>query len=280
MSYQNILILYKNAYPEAEFMAEEVGHWLKAHGKSYTSLEAPLYEPAQAANYDLAIVIGGDGTLIGLARLIVNSQMPIFGINLGRLGFLCSAERENWRESLAMALEEKLFLRHCPALEWKIPDKDKPICGFAINEVVIGRGALARLANLEIFIDGRHMGVLRCDGVIICTPQGSTAYAASAGGSIIHPDLNASALIPICPFPVSVSPLVMPASAQYKFRVIKPTQESGLTIDGQEGYLLKTDTWVEVICIPDAIALFCADRNFPARLDARGFSLKRKQGNA
>lgn len=275
MSYKNILIVYKQSFPRALEIAREVRDWLCARSIGCELRESPLILSQIEQKPDFALVVGGDGTLIGLARNIIPENIPIFGLNLGTLGFLSSAELHDWQSSLEEALNGQMPIRSCLTLRWELfRAKRKPVSGFAINEVVIGRGALARLVNLDVIINKHYMGLLRCDGVIVCTPVGSSAYAISAGGSLTHPELAVSCLVPICPFPNSVSPLVMPENTEYEFRIMAPGQECELTIDGQEGLSLSVEDAVRVAASSMPLRIFGDERNFLSKLDKRGFSLK------
>lgn len=274
MKNNKILIVYKRAEPEALALAKEAQSFLEAKGLRCEAEESPIKPASDQNPPGMAVVIGGDGTLIGLARKILPDKIPIFGINLGKLGFLTSSEKGRWREGLDAALSGKMPLRACLALKWEArASAGGALSGFAINEAVISRGALARLINLEVYINQFYMGILRCDGVIVCTPAGSSAYAVSAGGSLIHPGLAASCLVPICPFPVSVSPLVLPDSAEYEFKIIEPTLECGLTIDGQEGVKLAVGDIIKVTSFPSSLFIFRRESNFLEKLGKRGFSL-------
>lgn len=275
MSYKNILIVYKQGFPKAREIAGEVRDWLMARAIRCELLESPILFSHVRQTPDMALVVGGDGTLIGLARNIIAENIPVFGLNLGTLGFLSSAGLSGWQESLERALNGVMPARSCLTLRWEVyAGAERAVSGFAVNEVVIGRGALARLVNLDISVNKQYLGLLRCDGVIVSTPIGSSAYAVSAGGSLVHPDLGVSCLVPICPFPASVSPLVLPENTEYEFKIMSPTQESELTIDGQEGLRLAIGDIVKVGKSPLPLRIFGDERNFFSKLNKRGFSLK------
>lgn len=276
MKYENILIVYKQANPEAFALGKTMMAWLEGKGIKCELCESPILLSGEKKPPDMAAVIGGDGTLIGLARNLVPERIPIFGINLGNLGFLTSTEKDGWQKNLERALDGEMPIRSRMTLQWEVyTNVDRAVSGWAINEAVIGRGALARLINLEISINKSRMGLLRCDGVIVCTPAGSSAYAVSAGGSLVHPDLAVSCLVPICPFPASVSPLVMPESAVYEFKIIEPTQDCELTIDGQEGLKLASGDIVKVKSRPGSLFIFGEEDGYFDKLGKRGFSLMR-----
>lgn len=268
----NILLVYKRGEELARLLGQEIKSWLEDRHFCCALCESPLLPQYLDVEYKLAIVLGGDGTLIGVTRKLAALSLPIFGVNMGHLGFLCAADRENWHKLLEQALAEKMPARGYPALQWHIGER---YSGWAVNETVVGRGTLARLVSIAIEINGENLGILRCDGLIICTPQGSAAYGASAGGSIVHPELQLSCLVPICPFPATVSPLILPANCQYRLTVAEAGQEVELTVDGQEGYSLRYGESVEIKCVPNAIHLFAGSENFLRKLEKRGFSLNR-----
>lgn len=268
------MIVYKQAFPKALELAKEVRDWLEIRSIKCELFESPILFSQIRQTPDLVLVVGGDGTLIGLARNIIPENIPIFGLNLGTLGFLTSAETKDWQKSLEAALDGKMHLRSCMTLRWEVyAGAERAVSGFAVNEVVIGRGALARLVNIDVSINKHYMGLLRCDGVIVCTPIGSSAYAVSAGGSLVHPDLSISCLVPICPFPASVTPLILPENTEYEFRIMQPSQECELTIDGQEGLRLAVGDIIRVCASPRPLRIFGDERNFLAKLGKRGFCL-------
>lgn len=274
MKYENILIVYKQANSEALALGQAVMAWLKGKGVNCGLYESPVLLSGEKKPPDMAVVIGGDGTLIGLARNLAPERIPIYAINLGNLGFLTSTEKDGWQNNLERALEGDMPVRERAILKWAVcPGAGKAVKGWAVNETVIARGALARLINLEISINKSHMGLLRCDGVIVCTPAGSSAYAVSAGGPLIHPDLAVSCLVPICPFPASVSPLVMPASAVYEFKIADAAQDCELTIDGQEGMKLARGDIIKVKSRPSSLFIFGDEDGYFDKLGKRGFSL-------
>lgn len=275
MSYNNILIVYKHAFPRALEIAKQVRDWLEFRSIKCELCESPI-RFSQIGQYpDLVLVAGGDGTLIGLARAIVQENIPIFGLNLGTVGFLSSAEVMGWQKNLERALNGEMPIRTCMTLRWELDaDPSRTVSGYAINEVVIGRGAMARLVNLDVKINHHYMGTLRCDGVIVCTPIGSSAYAVSAGGSLVHPELAVSCLVPICPFPASVSPLILPENTKYEFKIISPGQECEMTIDGQDGISLSVGDIIRVGTSSIPLRIFGDESNFLSKLGKRGFSLK------
>lgn len=273
-----MLVVFKARHARARALGHEVVAWLRARG-----LPARLCEAGGAAlaadggagavrPARCAIVLGGDGTILGVARRFAFSGVPLFGINFGRVGFLTSADPANWGERLESALSDTGAPRGCLALRWQIIRRGKPFtAGVAINDVVVARGGLARLVGLRVRLDGCDMGVLRCDGLLCCTPLGSSGYSASAGGSILHPCMDAVGLTPLCPYPDSASPLVLPGRVVCRVGVT-PSAEAWLTIDGQEGQPLEAGDEVVVSGAPDGVR-FLGHLRFFERLRVRGFAL-------
>lgn len=272
------LVVCKAGHARARALGREVVDWLAARG-----LAARLSEAGAEAGEDVSlrpsrcvIVLGGDGTILGVARRFAFSGVPLFGINFGRVGFLTSADPANWQERLERALAPGAPVRRCHVLRWGLRRCGMVVAqGVAINDVVIGRGALARLVGLSVALDGCSMGILRCDGLVCATPVGSSGYSASAGGPIIHPGMDAIGLTPICPCPGSVAPLVLPARVACVVG-ITASAEAWLTVDGQEGQALMGGDEVTLAGAPDGVRFLGAMRFFE-RLRVRGFALDADQ---
>ncbi|MDQ2696511.1 MAG: NAD(+) kinase [Pseudomonadota bacterium] len=183
---------------------------------------------------DLAIVLGGDGTLLNAARSLVDFQVPIVGVNLGRLGFLADVSPSELPHRLEEILsgqfrEEERALLHAEVLR----DGRAITQADALNDVVVHKRDVARMIEVEVFLDGQFLNAYRADGLIISTPTGSTAYALSGGGPIIHPTLEAVELVPICPHTLTHRPIVVGAGAAIEVVVNQTTTHTQLTCDGQ-----------------------------------------------
>ncbi len=184
---------------------------------------------------DLAIVVGGDGTFLNAARSLVSFQVPLLGINLGRLGFLTDVSLAAVEETLDQVLtghyvSENRCLLHATILRGGevISESD------ALNDVVIHKWNVARMIEFETYVNGKFAYTLRSDGLIVSTPTGSTAYALSGGGPIIYPDVPVTLLVPICPHTLSNRPLVVPCDAQIEIVVSDSNQDHAqVTCDGQ-----------------------------------------------
>ncbi|WP_298135330.1 NAD(+) kinase [Acidiferrobacter sp.] len=187
---------------------------------------------------DLAIVLGGDGTLLGVARMLAPHHVPLIGVNTGRLGFLADVSTDN----IGMINDildgryqaEERFLLEATLVR----DGQLLVRRLALNDVVVNKGELARLIEFETSIDGQLVSGSRADGVIIATPTGSTAYAMSAGGPILHPTLAAIVLVPICPQTLSNRPIVVHSGCHVEV-VLVSDQSAHVTFDGQSNFGLR-----------------------------------------
>ena len=190
---------------------------------------------------DLIIVIGGDGTLLNVARALVNHEVPLLGINLGRLGFLTDISANSMIDELEKILDgdyepEKRSMLHAEVMRsGKIVHTSR-----ALNDVVVNKGELARLIEFETFIDGEFVNSMRADGIVVSTPTGSTAYALSAGGPILQPALPAIGLVPICPHTLSDRPIMVSDSCVIEIVMTElGNQRAYLTFDGQASISLQ-----------------------------------------
>ena len=191
---------------------------------------------------DLIIVVGGDGTLLGTARIAVNYNTPVLGINMGRLGFLVDISPEAMCGSLDKVLDGQYETDDRLLLELKLQNSDSSSVAF--NDVVVHKWNTARLIEFETFINGQFVDRQRSDGLIVATPTGSTAYALSGGGPLLYPGLDAISLVPICPHTLSNRPIVVPADSSIEIRVCghTPVDELRISCDGQETRALNPGT--------------------------------------
>ncbi|MDD4928050.1 MAG: NAD kinase [Gallionella sp.] len=167
-----------------------------------------------AAVADLAIVIGGDGTMLNIARVFSVHHVPLIGVNQGRLGFLTDLTVENMLEIVAAMLCGEFVVERRLLLSARVlRDEVEVFGGLAFNEVVVHRSQISSMVEFEVRIDGEYLYNQRADGLIIATPTGSTAYAMSAGGSILHPGLDVLELVPVCPHTLSNRPIVVNGSS-------------------------------------------------------------------
>jgi NAD+ kinase len=195
---------------------------------------------------DLAIVLGGDGTLLSAARAIGNRAIPLLAANLGGLGFLTSITLEDFFTELERAVGGDLGITRRRMLHVALVRENAIVAEYqALNDVVIAKSSIARIVDLETWADGSFVCEYKADGLIISTPTGSTAYSLSAGGPIIYPTVDAICLTPICPHTLTNRPLIIPA--EMKVRVVSKAagEEAFLTVDGQIGSPLEAGDAVE-----------------------------------
>jgi len=220
-------------------MACELIDWLRQQGRQVLVDstvpgfdELPLVEMPKRVN--LMVVLGGDGTLLHVARCFIGHDTPILGINLGRLGFLTEAAAGNMREVVEQVLAGHAKIKTHFSLQaqaWR--DGQALESGHAINDVVLQRNVHPRMIEFEMHVFGHFMFRLRADGLVLATPAGSTAYALSAGGPIVHPEVAAISVVPICPHVLSNRPVVLPASASIELILTDSPEPAALNLDGQ-----------------------------------------------
>ena len=241
-------ILYKHKFEPARIEAEKLEKWLRDKGIS-VSLEEMRPKGRMDGCYEdfsrpdslkWVVVLGGDGTLLGAARMIGRYGVPILGVNLGGLGFLTSIPLERLYPSIEMVLSDNLEVEDRLMLETKVLRKEEEVCRFqTLNDVVVNKGALARIIDLDVFINEEFLTTFRSDGLIISTPTGSTGYNLSAGGPILYPTMSNVIVTPICPFTLTNRPIILPDSDTVSIMMGKESEEKvSLTFDGQVGFEL------------------------------------------
>jgi NAD+ kinase len=205
--------------------------------------EAGLQESVaadRAVGVDLLVVLGGDGTLLSAVRALEGCEVPILGVNLGFLGFLTEVSLDELFPTLERVVEGSYSLDTRTTLEGTVTRAgSEPRCFRVFNDVVLSKGTLARISELEVRVDGRYLTNYKADGLIVATPTGSTAYSLSAGGPILSPLLPAIVLCPICPHTLTHRPLILDDSAAVEVRLVSKNGEVFLTLDGQEGFELQ-----------------------------------------
>lgn len=189
---------------------------------------------------DLAISFGGDGTLLYCARLLAGKNIPILAINLGDFGFITEITKDEWKEALGKYLDGQLKISRRIMLAVQVQRRGAAVAEFiSLNDAVVRTSGTPKIIRLQVYVSGTNIGRYRADGVIVATPTGSTAYSMSAGGPILHPEMAALILIPICPFTLSNRPIVIPYDERVEI-LIEEQQRTDLflTVDGQESFLL------------------------------------------
>ena len=196
---------------------------------------------------EMMIVLGGDGTLLSVARQVWNRDIPILGVNLGGLGFLTEISLEELPGILERVIQGDFKTDERDVLNAAVIRKGERIVEFTVlNDAVINKGALARIIDLEISINGEYLTTFQSDGLIISTPTGSTAYNLSAGGPIVYPSLHTLIITPICPHTLTNRPIVIPDDVEVRALLKSKQEEVFLTLDGQQGIPLEFEDRVEL----------------------------------
>jgi NAD+ kinase len=207
---------------------------------------ATARKPDLPGQVDLVLVLGGDGTLLSVARVVGDLGVPILGVNLGGLGFLTALTVEELFPSLEALLREELVIEERMMLAASVSRQGERLSEYvALNDMVITKSAMSRIIRLEVAVDQQFATGYRADGLIISTPTGSTAYCLSAGGPIVFPTMDAMVLTPICSHTLTNRPIVLPASQRIEVTLLTD-QDVMLTADGQVGFALKQWDSVEI----------------------------------
>lgn len=213
---------------------------------------------------ELLIVLGGDGTLLSAARLIGTWDVPILGVNLGSLGFLTEVTLEEMYPVLEQIHRHEFSTTHRVLLTVDVIREEEIIAEYCcLNDTVITKSALARIIDLQTYINGQYVTTYKADGLIIGTPTGSTAYNLAAGGPIIYPDMHALVMTPICPHTLTNRPLVISDAAEIRITLRSANEDVFLTLDGQVGIALRFQDTVHVKKTEQMIRLIRSpDRNY------------------
>jgi len=243
---KSVGIIFKHDFEPAKRECQRLKDWLTGRGITvYTeemasramSNKCSEEETSIPDSVDWVAVLGGDGTLLGAARKVGRYGMPILGINIGGLGFLTEIPLKRLYEDMEKLIAGEIDIETRLMLQAKVIRDNKEKCFFsALNDVVINKGALARIIDLRVSIDNRFLTTFRADGLIISTPTGSTGHNLSAGGPIVYPDLEALIATPICPFTLTHRPIIVPDTSTIEIKMGKDTEEVILTFDGQVGF--------------------------------------------
>jgi NAD+ kinase len=258
---------------DAFIVVEKVIRLLKEKGVSYLIDKESaqiLGEYKKGADYlllrekvDVILLFGGDGTFLHTAHNFIGANIPLLGINLGRLGFLTEIEISELEYTLQNLIEKNYCIEKRMLLEAKIIRNNREIYnGFALNDIVINRGARSRMISVELFINDEFINIYRADGIIMATPTGSTAYSLSAGGPIVNPRIRAILITPICPHSLLLRPMVISDLERIKV-IISGEENMKITADGRNDLNLLTGDIVNVSASDKEISLVkLADRTF------------------
>ena len=230
---------------EATKKADELARWLRSKNIEIVRKEnlPPRHRIIDSdrsfAPSDLfcIFVLGGDGTFLSAVRWIGDQNIPILGVKFGEVGFLAETVEENLFSAAEAVLNNEFATEPRMRLLVKVMKEESELaCETVLNDIVINKGALARLAHIETYINDHYLTTYSADGLIVATPTGSTAYSLAAGGPIIYPSVPGILLTPICPFTLTNRPLIVPDSVCIKIRLEKKPSDIMLTFDGQGGF--------------------------------------------
>lgn len=252
---KKIGIICKKGRLEPQEILKELLPWLRQKGyESFVDIET-----ASALNIkgysrddipsivDVILVLGGDGTMLSVSRLVAGKGVPILGINLGSMGFITEINRDE-----IYSVVDKILTNGCAVEERLMLTAAVHRAGERItehtvlNDVVINKGALARIIDLETFINDTYVTTFKADGLIISSPTGSTAYSLSAGGPIVYPTLDSIVLTPICSHTLTNRPIVLPDDARIEITLKAMSEDVYLTLDGQVGVSLRMGDTIEI----------------------------------
>lgn len=259
----SVAIVYREQTPQAYRLAQDLAEWLKEHElKVYTAPDQKLIRgtkliPSEVGAHSgakksakttkkklssasaiwdkvqLVVVIGGDGTYLRAVRLLNGRRIPVLGINAGSLGFLTSIRVEDLYQAVEKALQEQMHVRSRTMIHYKLKSKGKIIYdGLALNDVVLERGSMSHLLNIEMYSEKFLVSEIKSDGLIVSTPTGSTAYNLAAGGPILHPQCKAFVVTPVAAHSLTSRPFLFPDDRVMSFRLHKKCQLAALVVDG------------------------------------------------
>jgi NAD+ kinase len=222
---------------------------------------------------DIAVSLGGDGTMLRAARLVAGHGKPVLGINLGQLGFLAMFSPQEAQQALAAALAGKLpraermrikvtFMRAGSGGSSGSGGMAMPVVRYALNDAVLHQGAMARLIEIDAYCDGQFVAAYRADGLIVATPTGSTAYNMAAGGPIVVPGQNAMTLTPICAHALTNRPLVLGGRSTVRFELGADARGVILTVDGQWAHSFLPGDVVELTEAEQPLIMFTSSQSF------------------
>lgn len=269
---KKIGIICKSGRPEPLEILKDFLPWLKRKGlEPHLDAEAASLigekgctRPEIPSLSEIIVVLGGDGTMLSAARLSCEKGIPLLGVNLGGLGFLTEVYKEDLYSAMERILAGKCPFQERMMLSTGIYRQGEKIAEYtALNDVVINKGALARIIDLHTSINDHYVTEYRADGLIVSTPTGSTAYCLSAGGPIVHPAAECIVLTPICPHTLTNRPIVLPEDSEVEVSLRSPGEDVFLTLDGQVGFSLKQNDVVKISNSPHKTTLLMpCERNY------------------
>ncbi len=260
---RKILVIVNPLKDDAQSILHEMESYFSTRGIEL-EVQSIDDEPraADLRGVDLAISLGGDGTLLSCARACLLESIPILAVNLGKFGFITEITSTEWIQTYEKFVEGKLGISERIMISAKVVRNRETIAKLVgLNDAVIGTIGVSRLIELNLFLARSYVGRYRADGVIVSTPTGSTAYSMGAGGPILHPEMEAFILNPICPFTLSNRPLVVPAEEDIELELERADRtEAVLTIDGQQPFHLNNGDRITFQALPQKSLIIRSDR--------------------
>lgn len=238
---KRVAIVYTESKPHVPALLAELRGWLDDRGWEGIYYAARSGDAKGISGAELVVVLGGDGTFLHAARLALEEDVPILGVDLGRLGFLSEVAYHDLPQAFARIDAGEYQIETRSMMHVEAFRQNESLGAFtALNEGVVSKGAFARIVDLATYVDGNYLTTYGADGLIVSTPTGSTAYALSAGGPLLTPDLPVFVLAPICPHSLSARPIVISDRCHVRVVIEGPADlELFLTTDGQEGVSLR-----------------------------------------
>lgn len=271
----HMMLVHMASNELAAQMAVEVQTWLQGTGCLATIVPATKDTPLDTNwnDVDMVLTLGGDGTLLGVARAVLEREIPILGLNLGKVGFLTELSPEDWQKSLEAIVRGQYALSSRLVISFKVFRRNQEFYqGYAVNDLVVSCGSLARMIRLNMWYGRDHLGMVRADGMIVATPTGSSGYSISAGGPLIYPELDVFALTPICPFLHAFRPMVLPFEDDLHMEVLEAASKVYLTQDGQTGVVLRAGDKVVASRAQKRLLLVRPlDSHYAHKLKSKGF---------
>jgi NAD+ kinase len=269
--FRRIALIAKLRSPEIATSLRDLAGYLKKRGcEVHFEKDSAAEIGERGADYDtlgaaadLAVVIGGDGTMLAAARSLVRHRVPVVGVNLGRVGFMTDIGHLDMQAGIGAILEGKGTVEERTLLDAEVVrDGAAVLRTLALNEAVLGKGAEARLIEFELSLDGEYVYTLRADGVIVATPTGSTADNLAAGGPILMPQQRAMSLTPICAHSLTMRPLVVSHRSSIGLRLDGDSRGVVLTVDGQWARSMLPGDTVEITPAPRPLVVFDSHKHY------------------
>ncbi|MGM0611531.1 MAG: NAD(+)/NADH kinase [Thermodesulfobacteriota bacterium] len=274
--FSHIVLCTKTGNKQADELSLEISEWLRSRGVQVSRMDNRVEGrnlELDSKNPDLILVLGGDGTMLSVARKTGLNGIPFLGINMGQVGFLADISPHEWQKQLQSILQGKYYLSRRVLLDFSVIREEQVVFqGEAVNELVVNRSGMARLNRFDLQVDCGPIQKMRADGLIVSTPTGSTAYNVSAGGPLVWPEMDAFILTAICPFLQNFPPLVLSSDARVQVNISESNSGMYITVDGQGGHELVSGDILHIRKASKKINIMAAGSDyFMSKLRERGF---------